>query len=35
MLLHPEKLKNEEQKVVELLCRQSPEVMQAQVLAWD
>ena len=34
-LLHPEKLKHEEQKVIEPLCRLSPEVMQGQVLAWD
>jgi transposase len=33
MLLQPEKLKDEEQKMVELLCRQSPEIAQAQELA--
>lgn len=33
MLLRPEKLKDEEQKMVELLCRLSPEIKQAQELA--
>lgn len=33
MLLQPEKLKDEEQNVVELLCRLSPEIRQAQELA--
>lgn len=33
MLLQPEKLKDEEQKMVELLCRLSPEIKQAQQLA--
>ena len=33
MLLQPEKLKDEEQKIVELLCRLSPEIVQAQELA--
>jgi transposase len=33
MLLRPEKLKEEEQKIVELLCRLSPEVAHAQELA--
>lgn len=33
MLLRPEKLKDEEQKMVELLCQLSPEVKQAQDLA--
>jgi transposase len=33
MLLQPERLKEEEQKVVELLCQLSPEVKQAQELA--
>src|ERR1051325_6655618 len=33
MLLRPEKLKDEEQQMVELLCRLSPEVKQAQELA--
>jgi transposase len=33
MLLRPEKLKDEDQKMVELLCRLSPEIKQAQELA--
>jgi transposase len=33
MLLEPEKLKEEEQKIVELLCRLSPEIARAQELA--
>ena len=33
MLLCPEKMKDEEQKMVELLCRLSPEVARAQELA--
>jgi transposase len=33
MLLRPEKLKDEEQQMVELLCRLSPEIKQAQQLA--
>jgi transposase len=33
MLLQPERLKNEEQKMVELLCHLSPEIKQAQELA--
>lgn len=33
MLLQPEKLKDEEQKMVELLCQLSPEIKQAQELA--
>ena len=33
MLLRPEKLKDEEQKMVELLCRLSPEIAHAQELA--
>lgn len=33
MLLQPEKLKDEEQKMVELLCRLSPEIKRAQELA--
>jgi transposase len=33
MLLQPEKLKDEEQKIVELLCHLSPEIRQAQELA--
>ena len=33
MLLRPEKLNDEEQKMVELLCRLSPEIEQAQELA--
>jgi len=33
MLLRPEKLKDEEKKMVELLCRVSPEVERAQELA--
>jgi transposase len=33
MLLRPEKLKDEEQKMVELLCRLSPEIAYAQELA--
>lgn len=35
MLLRPEKLKDEEQKMVELLCQLSPEIGQAQELARD
>jgi transposase len=35
MLLRPEKLKDEEQKVVELLCRLSPEIKRAQELSLD
>jgi transposase len=35
MLLQPEKLKDEEQKMVELLCHHSPEIKQAQELALD
>lgn len=33
MLLQPEELKEEEQKIVELLCRLSPEIGRAQELA--
>src|SRR5215211_2169469 len=33
MLLQPEKLKDEEQKMVELLCQLSPEIKQAQELS--
>jgi transposase len=33
MLLQPEKLKEEEQKIIELLCRLSPEIARAQELA--
>jgi transposase len=33
MLLRPEKLKDEEQKIVDLLCRLSPEIVHAQELA--
>jgi transposase len=33
MLLRPEKLKDEEQKMVELLCQWSPEIKRAQELA--
>jgi len=33
MLLQPERLKDEEQKMVELLCQLSPEIKQAQELA--
>jgi transposase len=33
MLLQPEKLKDEEQEMVELLCQLSPEIKQAQELA--
>jgi transposase len=33
MLLQPEKLKDEEQKMVELLCHLSPEIVHAQELA--
>jgi transposase len=35
MLLQPEKLKDEEQKMVELLCHLSPEIKRAQELAMD
>jgi transposase len=35
MLLQPEKLKDEEQKIVELLCHLSPEIKQAQELSLD
>jgi transposase len=35
MLLQPEKPKDEEQKMVELLCHLSPEIKQAQELARD
>jgi transposase len=35
MLLRPEKLKDEEQKIVELLCQLSPEIKQAQELSLD
>ena len=35
MLLRPEKLRDEEQKMVELLYRLSPEIAQAQELALD
>jgi transposase len=35
MLLRPEKLKEEEQKIVELLCRLSPKIARAQELALD
>ena len=35
MLLRPEKLKDEKQKMVELLCRLSPEIATAQELSLD